>query len=58
MCNTILELQSKFRDHILWIGGDINLSDINWGDDSIEGNQYTQTINNLFIDTVRDIGCP
>ena len=57
MCNTILSIQVKFRYHILRIGGDANLPDINWKDGSIEGNQYTRSINSRFIDTFREIGC-
>ena len=37
--------------------GDANLPDINWKDETIEGNQYTRPINNTFIDAFRDVGC-
>ncbi|KAK3105404.1 hypothetical protein FSP39_024449 [Pinctada imbricata] len=57
MCNTLRDLHSKHIDHILWIGGDANLPDINWNCDSIEGNNYSAPINQSFIDTISDICC-
>ena len=50
-------LYSRFRDHILWIGGDANLPDIDWKTDTVTRHNYTASINQLFSDTFSDIGC-
>ena len=57
MCNTIKDLHTKFKDNIIWIGGDSNLPDINWKSDTIEGHNYPVSINQAYIDVVSDIRC-
>lgn len=37
LCKAISNLYSSFKDHIIWIGGDANLPDIDWQNDSIQG---------------------
>ena len=53
MSSTIKDLHTKFKDNIIWIGGDSNLPDINWKSDSIEGHNYPVSINQAYIDVVR-----
>jgi hypothetical protein len=40
LCKAISNLYSSFKDHIIWIGGDANLPDIDWQNDSIQGHNY------------------
>jgi hypothetical protein len=49
-------LYSQFKDHVIWLGGDANLPDIDWSTDNIKRNQYSIPINQSFIDTLNDIG--
>ena len=57
LCNTVKDIHSRFGDHVLWLGGDANLPDIDWKSDTINGNRYSTTINQLYTDTINDIGC-
>ena len=41
LCKAISNLYSSFKaDLIIWIGGDANLPDIDWQNDSIQGHNY------------------
>ena len=42
---------------MLWLGGDANLPEIDLKSDTINGNRYSTTINQLYTDTINDIGC-
>ena len=53
MCSTIRDLYTRFKDNIIWIGGDSSLPDIDWKDDSYT---YPATINQAYLDLVSDIG--
>ena len=50
MCNTIEDLSSRHRNYVLWVGGDLNLPDINWPDCTIQGHSYPIDINKRFLD--------
>ena len=50
MCNTIEDLTSRHKNSVLWVGGDLNLPDINWPDCTIQGHSYPVDINKRFID--------
>ena len=50
MCNSIKDLSSKIRNYVLWVGGDLNLPDINWSDCTIQGHSYRIDINQHFLD--------
>jgi hypothetical protein len=39
---------------MIWIGGDLNLPDIDWQDESIKGNNYPKRISELVIETMQD----
>ena len=39
------------------LGGDANLPDIDWKSDTITGHRYSAPINQLYTDTINDIGC-
>lgn len=40
MCVILRELYWNYLDYILWIGGDVNIFDINWVCDLVEGYNY------------------
>ena len=49
-------LDSVKTNGIVWIGGDLNLPDINWKDKCVVGKNYPQKISNSFLNKVNDIG--
>ena len=57
LCKAISNLYSNFKNHIIWIGGDANLPDIDWQTDSIQGHNYPVGINKSYINLINDIGC-
>ena len=44
------------QNDVLWIGGDLNLPDIDWRQERVTGHQYPIAINEAFIEKTRDIG--
>ena len=50
MCNSIEDLSSGNRNYVLWVGGDLNLPDINWPDCTIQGHSYPIDINQRFLE--------
>ena len=57
LCSAVTEINNSYKDHILWLGGDANLPDIDWKTDTITGHGYPASINHLYTDTINDIGC-
>ena len=57
LCNALSDLSARFKDHIIWLGGDTNLPDIDWKTDTITGHSYPVSINQTYIDTFNNIGC-
>ena len=56
MCTTIESLVAKYKNAIYWLGGDLNLPDINWTTQSIDGNANTKAINQRLIDCAQQSG--
>ncbi|CAG2244812.1 unnamed protein product [Mytilus edulis] len=54
MSNTAEEIFKENNSSILWLGGDLNLPDIDWKSNSVCGNQYSSQINNRFVDMVNN----
>jgi len=46
----------KHKKDLFVIGGDFNLPDINWSEQSITNNQYPSRVNQTFLDIVADNG--
>ncbi len=44
------------KSSTLWMGGDMNLPDINWETNSISGNSCVKTLNQRIINKVNDLG--
>ena len=57
LCNALSDLSARFKDLIIWLGGDTNLPDIDWKTDTITGHIYPVSINQTYIDTFNHIGC-
>ena len=56
MCNEIREVKDKFKKSVFWLSGDFNLPDIDWNLNTITGHQYSNPINQLFLDLINDLG--
>ena len=41
----------KYKNNPIWIGGDFNLPDIDWSNNSITSYQYSKTLNESFLET-------
>jgi len=52
ICSQIQIIQNKFKNHPIWIGGDLNLPDIDWSDNSIKSHQYLKKVNETFLETI------
>ena len=46
----------KFSNMPIWIGGDMNLPDIEWETEKLTNNQYTHSISYSFLDTIANTG--
>ena len=55
LCQAIIDLSTRHSQSTLWIGGDANLPDIDWGNSSITSNNYSLPINTAFVNVVHDI---
>ena len=52
-------IESLVKDHpkdVVWIGGDINLPDIEWSSNSISGNSYRKDINENLLEALSNSG--
>lgn len=49
-------IKSLNKNDIIWIAGDINLPDIDWKAEKVNGHQYPTSINQFFIESIRDAG--
>ena len=52
----IEDLCTSNPEAAVWLGGDLNLPDINWATDEIVGHQYTKSINESFLLTLARTG--
>jgi len=56
LCKHLESIKQSHPNAVLWIGGDINLPDINWEDNFVEGHAYPMLFNNTFIDFLNNNG--
>ena len=54
LCQQLSNLRNRFPNAASWVGGDINLPDIDWSDCSITGHSCSLDINNIFLDFLDD----
>ena len=55
LCNEIKAVHDSHPGCAFWCGGDFNLPDINWHDESINSNRYPKHINTSFIDLLQSL---
>ena len=56
ICSLIHDIMLENPKSIVWIGGDFNLPNINWIDNSISNNAYPLSLCNLLLDTFDTFG--
>lgn len=56
MCSDISSLYAANKSAIIWLGGDLNLPDINWKNVAIEGSRYPQAISDTFLEMTKECG--
>jgi hypothetical protein len=54
LCEAIKSTTNSHRRAITWLGGDLNLPDINWKTEAVTGNRNLSSINNKFLETIHD----
>ena len=54
MCKDLNTLISSHRSATIWLGGDLNLPDIDWQTQQVQGNQYPIAISQTFLEMTRD----
>ena len=54
LSNQLSQIHSDHPSSALWIGGDINLPDINWSNSSVSGHSYSLRLNHIFLDFLLD----
>ena len=56
ICKDISDICLGNKNSAIWVGGDFNLPDINWSQETITGKHLPLTVNQRFLDTFRDAG--
>ena len=57
LCNAVSGLSARFKDHVIWLGGDTNLPGIDWKTGTFTGHSFPVPINQAYKDTFNHIGC-
>ena len=56
LCSKIKHIVNTNRSATIWISGDLNLPDIDWKTESIEGHQSSNAINTAFLSAFQELG--
>ena len=56
LCSKIKHIVNTNRSATIWISGDLNLPDIDWKTESIEGHQDSNVINTAFLSAFQELG--
>ena len=56
LCSKIKHIINTNRSATIWISGDLNLPDIDWKTESIEGHQDSNAINTAFLSAFQELG--
>ena len=56
MRETITDIHCLHPEATIWLAGDFNLPDIDWGSNCISGNQYNKNISQQLLDLIYDTG--
>ena len=54
LCNVIKSITLQHKNSIFWIGGDLNLPDIDWNTLSSSGNHVPASVSHCFLDMLQD----
>ena len=47
--NKLKSICQRFKNSPIWVGGDLNLPDIDWKTNTITSHQYTKKLNEDFL---------
>ena len=56
MASAIESIVKDYPKDVVWIGGDINLTDIKWSSNSISGNSFRKDINETILEALANSG--
>jgi len=56
VCTVVYDLVNKYPNSTIWIGGDLNLPDIDWSIGTVISHNYPVNLNELIIDTFSTAG--
>jgi len=56
LTNSINNIAAYYKNSTLWFGGDLNLPNINWADNTISGTNYPITLCNTFLELLTSHG--
>ena len=56
LCNILSHIARSYPDSPIWIGGDINLSNIDWQTSCINNNTYLVCLCDLFLNFLQEYG--
>ena len=54
LCTTMELISQRFKNAVIWFGGDLNLPDISWDSNTVNGNQNSAQINNRFLNSIQN----
>ena len=49
LCHQLKLIRNKYSNSAFWIGGDINLPDIDWSTNGMQNHHYSLSLNNIFL---------
>ena len=56
LCTTIEDIGRRFKKAVIWLGCDLNLPEINWDTNTVDGNQNATQVNNRFLYSIQNCG--
>jgi len=56
LADSINHIANNYKNSTIWFGGDLNLPNINWGDNTIIGTNYSLALCNTFLDLLTNHG--
>ena len=56
LCNQLETIIKSHPNSVIWLSGDLNLPDINWCDNCVDGHNYRLNTNHIFLDFLNNNG--
>ena len=56
LCSEMEGLLKEYPNSLIWIEGDLNLSNINWNNNFMEGNSYPIPLCNILLEVLETFG--